>query len=245
MIFERMPDCDHKNLTRQKRLIKLYHHKFFRRLWYSVMPSFPIQSRLYGLKMLYDARDNSSHWYLTNSYIEEMENVPKVLLPFQGVLWDVGANIGLYSCVWRKYGGDRAVAFELSPKAASYIKRNAERNKLSAIEIVPKGLSVRSLKYKIPADASAGNRITAPDNDSDTETTMTYKEAVAQFGIPDVIKLDIEGHENEFLGDSDFISFVKNNNVRLIVEFHNEEYLSRFPSLKLIHLNDRTYQVKA
>ena len=72
---------------------------------------------------------------------------------------------------------------------------------------------------------------------------MTYPEAAQQFGVPNVIKMDIEGQEIEFLGDAGFMSFVKSNNIRLIVEFHDDEYRRRFPECSFIHLNDRTYQV--
>jgi FkbM family methyltransferase len=194
--------------------------------------------------MLYDFRDNSQQWYLRDSYIEDMENIPGVLVPFRGVLWDVGANVGLYSCMWRKYGGDRAIAFELSPKAASYISRNIARNKLSSIEVVARGLSVRPVKYKVPTDSSAGNRITQPEENSESGTTMTYHEALEKYGVPNVIKLDVEGYENEFLSDPQFISLVRNNDIRLIVEIHDPKYIAQFPELKFTCLNERNFRIQ-
>src|SRR6266496_403951 len=109
--------------------------KLVRWLWYRLVPPFAFSKRLYGLRMLYSFRDHSEYWRRSTKRIEQEEAVVQVLTPIRGKLWDVGASVGLYSCVWMRNGGESVVAFELSPAAARYITRNAARNGI-AVEVV-------------------------------------------------------------------------------------------------------------
>jgi hypothetical protein len=53
---------------------------------------------------------------------------------------------------------------------------------------------------------------------------MTYKEAAAQFGVPKVIKMDIEGHEEVFLKSAEFKDWLLRNKVALVMEIHRPEF---------------------
>jgi FkbM family methyltransferase len=53
-----------------------------------------------------------------------------------GVLYDVGAHIGLVSCLWCRHGSGRAFAFEPSPHNARLARQNFELNRLGNAEVI-------------------------------------------------------------------------------------------------------------
>lgn len=215
--------------------------KLLKALWYNLIPSFPVWTRLYGMPIAFDSRDTPQVWYIRRARMEDLHNAPKVLAPFNGMLWDIGASVGLYSCLWLKYGGGSAVAFEISPKAASYIRTNAQRNRLKNLTIVPWAISVRQTHYTVPTTASEGNRIS--HNGGQMEATLTWENAALRYGSPHVIKMDIEGDEREFLNDTAFQRYVGNKGIRFLVEIHTPEDPSlTYRGWNFKHIHDRTYQ---
>lgn len=67
-----------------------------------------------------------------------------------GLLVDVGANIGYYSILWAAARGEnRVIAFEVNPRALSFLERNVDRNSLSSrIDIQKVAVGERSGKAR-------------------------------------------------------------------------------------------------
>src|SRR6185369_17142539 len=97
---------------------------FLAKLWHRFMPSFPVKRRVFDFEMYFDSRDHPFVWYGNRNTLEEAENIPATLGKFQGLFWDVGANAGIYS-LWMASRGNPVVAFDISPKAISYVMKSA------------------------------------------------------------------------------------------------------------------------
>ena len=186
------------------------------------MPSFPVKRRIFGLEMYFDSRDHPFCWFATRENLEESENIADALATFKGLIWDVGANAGIYS-LWLASRGNKVISFDLSPKCISYIQKSAARNGLKNIITVPRALSVEPLRYNAPQTAIAGNQLSLASSDGNV-TSITFKEAAAQFGVPNAIKMDIEANEEAFLRSKEFKDWVFANKIRIVMELHKLEF---------------------
>jgi len=71
--------------------------------------------------------------------------------------------------------------------------------------------------------------------------THTWKGEILKHGVPSLIKMDIEGHELEFLNDPDFIDFIKRGKTVWAMEAHTAEINSRARALVVGGINN-SYQ---
>ena len=125
------------------------------------------------------------------------------------VVWDVGANAGIYAVLLgRAAHQGHVVAFEPVPTTRERLVGNLERNKVTNVTVEPAALSDRigGATMAIYPDAPGCDRIVIADSPSDapesmgvTTTTGARYAETSPLGAPDVIKVDIEGHELEFL----------------------------------------------
>lgn len=131
------------------------------------------------------------------------------------VFWDVGANIGIYSCFVGNTGAD-VVSFEPDDPTRTVLEKNAKANDIDAT-ILSLGLSDGNKTLNRELNMQRENELTTFDS--------LPGDKIIDKGLapaPTVIKIDIEGMEYSALrGLSESI-----NNVRLLyVELH-PEYLS-------------------
>lgn len=124
------------------------------------------------------------------------------------VVWDVGANVGIYTelfCRWVGPGG-RVVAFEPNPEPFAAIERripacawlSRENVALGSSEetcsfIVHNGYSVNAhLQFESQVDASDKSIISVRVSTGDAMCTRLGQ-------VPNVIKIDVEGFEDDVL----------------------------------------------
>jgi len=147
--------------------------------------------------LIIDHLVRTEHW-LQRGLLRELKD--------GSVVWDVGANVGLYSCLLGKYGRNvTMVAFEPNPVAVERLKRNVSLNGLGNVQIIPLALldvdgdvifdivwsdrcSLRG-KVVIPSKDKQGNLITVKAIRGDT---LVQKRLAPS---PDIIKVDVEGGE--------------------------------------------------
>jgi FkbM family methyltransferase len=118
-------------------------------------------------------------------------------------IFDIGANAGFYSlALSHYYPGIKGVAFEPVPQTYSYLKRNLDLNKITAINAVNLGLSNSpgQLTFSVSAEHSGASFIsTTTEVDSGQLvkcTVTTVDDFIAQGGAtPAFIKCDVEGAE--------------------------------------------------
>jgi len=157
----------------------------------------------------------------------------KKLIKKGDVCWDVGANIGFYTCLFSKLvGGNGAVvAFEPLSSAFSYLKSNIEINKLKNVRLINKAISdmkgPRTIFFESLELAEGTATLKQYGNKNITETVEVdcidgiYK----SIPLPDFIKMDVENCEIEvFKGGQKFFS----SNAPIIIadlKHDDKEYL--------------------
>ncbi|MFC7227998.1 FkbM family methyltransferase [Salinirubellus salinus] len=155
---------------------------------------------------------NSVH-FLTDSYSEfrrfrdlvsERDVITEVLESLEpaDVFYDVGANIGMYTCfVANELGADRIVAFEPHEESVDRLRENLQHNNLDA-KIIPVALS--DIEGKVDL-AVAGDQVGEGEHAIATGRTARTVEVEVNRGDglidrcdlpePTVIKIDVEGAE--------------------------------------------------
>jgi len=125
-----------------------------------------------------------------------------------GVLWDIGANIGLHGLTAKKLAPDaEVICFEPSPAILGMLWRNRVLNDLD-VRVVAAALSDRT-DFQVFCIAAAGNpgmSSLSPWSEAEYEgrtlVATVRGDELVQSGLlaaPTVIKLDVEGHEEAVL----------------------------------------------
>lgn len=134
----------------------------------------------------------------------ELDNLSSLVDDLQSddVFYDIGAHVGIYSCVVGKViGGSQVFAFEPHPKNASRIRENAELNDVSGIHVYQLGLSDSAETAELGIDADEPGAVGHSDSvirkqRVDVEYVRGDRfVANQQLPYPTVIKVDIEGAE--------------------------------------------------
>ena len=128
------------------------------------------------------------------------------MVPRGARVWDVGANIGIYTVLLADAAADGHVdAFEPVPETHERLVGNVARNHLTNVTLHRVALSSRpgTARMAVHADAHGCDQIgeVEPGAVAIEVGTVTGDDflAASPHGDPDVVKVDIEGHEPEFL----------------------------------------------
>lgn len=120
-------------------------------------------------------------------------------------MFDVGANIGLYSHLCAAmFGEARVVSFEPTPETADIARAIAAANDLR-VEVVEAAVSDRSGRadLHLSETSDASNSLVEGFKQSEAAVTVdlvSLDDHVASTGVgPDILKIDVETHEPEVL----------------------------------------------
>jgi len=145
------------------------------------------------------------------------------------VFWDVGANIGVFTCfAMSRISGGKIIAFEPYPPNLKYLKRNVDinnKNTDTLIKHVALSDAVGTAKftsYKSEDGPSSKSAIN-PNGEAITVDTYSADDLVQNHGLepPDVIKIDVEGAEPLVLRGME--STLQNHCRILYCEIHPKE----------------------
>lgn len=170
-------------------------------------------------------------------------------MPDRAVVWDIGANVGLYSCYAAKKRGCRVFAFEPSVFNLELLARNIYLNGLTElITIVPLPLTDELTINKLnltTTDWGGALSTFARDYGHDGQSLqkvfefatvgLSMNDAVGLLGIPppDYIKMDVDGIEHLILsGGQDLLRKVRGVLIEINDDFTEQsqgaaEYLTR------------------
>jgi FkbM family methyltransferase len=113
------------------------------------------------------------------------------------VVYDVGANVGFYTCLTGKTAA-AVHAFEPNPHAAADLRRNVASNGLDTVSVHETAVSNASGRRYLTGRGSPNGR----SEISETPTGLAVG-CVALDELetepPDVVKIDVEGHERDVL----------------------------------------------
>lgn len=118
-----------------------------------------------------------------------------------GLMVDVGANYGYYSCLWAAAGiENRVVAFEASPRNFSALEFNLIENKLEpqvAVHQIAVGKEIGSLPFTLGPDEQSGwgGLLVQGQNDAIEVPVVSLDDVFfeTEYERIDVLKIDTEG----------------------------------------------------
>lgn len=189
-------------------------------MWHTLIPAITISKRISGLKIYFCLRDNINHLFFTKGVAAEIK---ETLSEPCKMFWDAGSNIGMFSLIAAEQGKD-VVAFDISAKALAYLEKSAHVNNLH-LKTCQSAFTVDKINYQKVSSSYAENRVVqdVAQFGSDIEESITYLEAAEKYGVPDMIKMDIEGCELDFFKSRQFKEWTVHNEITLAVEIHSDQ----------------------
>ena len=229
-------------------LQKIKSSGFVRRALYALLINHKASRKYRTIQkqLFFDAGKNFNLFF--SRYADIEPQIRKNITGFakqDSLVFDIGANIGYYtvylSCLCDK---GKIVAVEPDKGNIEYLKENMERNNCSNVVIVDKALSDHSGSSKLYVDKSTGRTSSLERNSwhpnfieitEETISTLTLDDLTELYGVPSIIKCDVEGHELSVLNGAAetlkhkpvlFLEVIKNN--REAVQSLLEKYGYRF-----------------
>lgn len=158
---------------------------------------------------------------------DSMEMYTRFHKPSAGeVVWDVGANAGATTYHFSKAvgSGGRVIAWEPDPFNFSYLLKNISLHSLTNVIAVNKALSGTTGTALFDMDGSTGAGISdhlvySQKANRSVVETISLQDACIQYGVPEFVKLDIEGGEVDVIRGA--LPFLKaNRTIELSIETH-------------------------
>ena len=128
------------------------------------------------------------------------------------ICWDIGANIGFYTCLLASQVGDTGavVAFEPAARTCGYLHENVSLNRFTNVTVVNKGIGdkpeQRHLYYSEAglAEGTASLKYTDRRTTSERVTLDTIDNIFRELSAPDFVKIDVEGYQLEVLKGGEY-----------------------------------------
>lgn len=150
------------------------------------------------------------------------------------VVYDLGANFGIYSIYMARLVGPKGkvYSFEPIPAILEELKENVKRNQLTNVEFIESAVSNVSgtTSFRIGNHFGSGhlNVVDEYHRDSGDEVTVKTVSLDDMIGqgaaVPNFIKMDIEGAEGLALEGA--TKLLKNHRPKIAVEVHSDEQAS-------------------
>ena len=161
-------------------------------------------------KLFFNAGTNLNYFFKHKIQIENEASANlSVIIKDNFLVFDIGAHIGYYTAILSSLSqGGKIIAFEPDRENLKYLKKNVEENSLNNVTIIEKAVSSKVGQSSFYRDVNTG-RTSSLETDAwhpnavqirqEIVNTTTLNEAAAQYGVPNFIKCDVEGHEVDVL----------------------------------------------
>jgi FkbM family methyltransferase len=159
------------------------------------------------------------------------------------VVWDVGANVGIYSVLMARRVA-RVVAFEPVAATLEKLRRNLELNESSNVTVVSAALSDVSGEATMTTmvGGAGGNHLLRGGERGDVSVRVTTgDDYVADHGVPDVIKVDIEGFEPHFVRGA--IGVIRDHTPLLTLEVNSTTMLVESDRVEWRKMIDSLFEI--
>ena len=195
-----------KGLIYRSRLSKAWHkYTLPIRVWRTVN----------GFKCYMNLRDH------IDEFLSDLENrepeVLEIARSTEGFVWDIGANIGVFALNCK----GRVLAVDASPTNIQLLVATTDVNKIPPYKLTvwERAFTSTERKYIPPENGRSSNTV----DYGGYRRSTTYRDLDRFFGIPELIKIDIEGGEVEVMQNLGFKQFVLTNNIKVLVEIHDKD----------------------
>lgn len=190
-----------------------------------------------GTELVFTAPNDLNRWRITTFSSKEPETLEWIdSIPPGSVVWDIGANVGLYSCYAAKARRCRVVAFEPSVFNLELLARNVFLNDLAgAVTIVPVALSERTMVSALNMSSTQWGGALSTFGETwgfdgqplqkkfEYRTVgMSMDQALELFSLPppEYLKIDVDGIEHLVLrGGERVLSRVRGVSVEITDDF--------------------------
>jgi len=156
-----------------------------------------------GAGLRFDARRGSGGYLLGTTEPEEQAALARFLKEGD-VFYDLGANIGFFAVVAARRVGPsgRVYAFEPNPECSSQVRRNADLNGFSQVEVIEAAVSSKSGRALLRLGETNLSSAIAHASETGIDVALTsvddfVREKSAR--PPNLVMIDVEGAEIEVL----------------------------------------------
>lgn len=164
---------------------------------------------------LRNAEHQRMYFYGEHDERYEINNLTRIVR-IGDTCWDIGANIGFYTCLFASLVGKsgRVVAFEPASATLAYLRKNIALNRFNSDQVVVINKAIgdevhqKRIFFNV-ADMAEGTASLKAEQGSATEMVQmdTLDNLYPTLPRPDLIKIDVEGYQLEVLaGGKKFLS---------------------------------------
>lgn len=171
--------------------------------------------------LCYDARDGGvGHKFLMYGEYEPFATrVVASLLTSESAVWNIGANLGYYTLL-ASHLAKRVRAFEPHPDNVQLLIINVALDAAVNVDIEPIALSDESGEISFfESETNSGDHRLIPEDGRLVRRVkaLAAKEAIAAFGLPDTIIMDVQGAEGKIMRS--LRDTLRNKSVSILMEF--------------------------
>ena len=164
-------------------------------------------------------------FYNNNSYEEKFDNFFTSKIEKGSLVYDIGANIGHYSLIYSRLVGENGNVVSFEPSVDNFLKLKSNCLDKKNILNLNLGVGAKSSKFWLSQgkdEIGATSRILEFESGNGNWIEIEPLDSlVDKYGIPNAIKIDVEGFEMEVLEGGK--SVLIDDNLRVIgIEIHTE-----------------------
>jgi len=155
-------------------------------------------------------------WQFKEIFVEEFYKFKSE--SSEPVIYDCGSNIGM-SCIYFKriFPGAKIKAFEADPEISKYLKENLKANGLDNVEVIDKAVWKEDGEIDFCSEKADASTIFSSKTNL-TVKSVRLKNLLEKEERIDMLKMDIEGAENDVILDCGNSLRVVNN---IFIEYHS------------------------
>ena len=164
--------------------------------------------------------------FLEKEYQPLIEQIKKRKVPVKFII-DAGANVGYTSVVLQSaFPGSNLICIEPSSANAKQIEKNFSLNSITNYQLIEAGLWSKNcwltLKSDESNDADWAFYVVESDTDSGLKA-ITLQSVLEKYHLPyiDILKIDIEGSEEELFNDEEAMKKILQQTKFLAMEIHD------------------------
>ncbi|MBM3506240.1 MAG: FkbM family methyltransferase [Alphaproteobacteria bacterium] len=193
-----------------------------------------VRRRIYDYEMWLDTRDRGISRTLILFGRRELEHrvMLEMLMKPGMIIFDIGANIGYYALMEHRLlrGSGKIIAIEPSQANANLLRRNLALNRIDDVTVLEAAVSDTDGDRDFYLAPESNLNTFHPDPQRSqamrtvTVATTTLPALAKKYGAPNLVRMDVEGHEVEVLDGAMTEIEARRMSPSIIFEVHRRRY---------------------